>query len=286
MKIKQGLSGDPHVISIPSSVPMSGDGSVIINPVDGKVWVKSDKSPALFELDVAPTGEVTAKGLLLPAVQFPTSFDFDDQGHLFAVENGKTTEFEKQGDKWLVAADQPWGAYSVGESFKVLRSRTNWVPEMDEPKVQHVDPSELDDLVDGEFIPDCDESAANAEYGQGKAGSTGVPHLFSDDLPYLGVTSGFTVENARPGAIPTLILGVQGVSLPFDGGLLLASPQIVLTLPVPIAADGTLTVKGKIPADPSLCGVSIFHQVLIPDPAASGYYKLALTNGLKRTLGS
>lgn len=286
LKIDQGIWGDPHVFSIPSAVPMSGDGSVIVNPVDGKVYFWTDKTPTLFKLDVAVTGGVIVDAIQLPAVQSPTSFEFDDQGHLFAVENGRTTEFAPSGEKWVVAADQPWAAYVTGERFKVFRSRTNWTPDMDEVGPQHVDPSELDDLVDGEFIPDCDTDAANTEYGQGKAGTNGVPRLTSTDLPYVGATSAIRLENALPGAIPTLVLGVQAVSLPFDGGTLLASPNIVLTLPAPVAPDGTLTISGKIPADPGLCGVDIFHQFLIPDPAATGFYKLALTNGLRRTLGS
>ena len=47
-----------------------------------------------------------------------------------------------------------------------------------------------------------------------------------------------------------------------------------------------LTLAGLIPDDPSLCGISLYHQMLIPDPKAAGPYHLAMSNGLQRTLGS
>ncbi len=132
----------------------------------------------------------------------------------------------------------------------------------------------------------CGNQATNETYGQGKAGQLGVPVLQALDLPVLGTFSTIEIRDGLPGAIPTLVLGLQKVSLPFDGGALLASPDVLLSVGVPLKANGSLKIGGVIPNDPILCGFPLYHQVLIPDPAAGGYYGVSMTNGLKRVFGS
>jgi len=132
----------------------------------------------------------------------------------------------------------------------------------------------------------CNSFAANSAYGVGKPGTNGIPQLVALDDPILGYASSVQIQNGRPGATPTLVLGAASALIPFDGSTILVFPQIVLVIPIPIAADGTLILSGTLPADSALCGLTIYHQVLIPDPAATGYYKLAFTPGLARTFGS
>lgn len=127
--------------------------------------------------------------------------------------------------------------------------------------------------------------ASNASYGTGKPGTHGVPVLNALDLPVLGSTSTVRLENALPGAMPILFLGITQQNIPFDGGALLTDASWILSIPVPILADGTLPLIGTLPADPVLCGFSIYHQVMFADPGATGYYHLAQTAGLRRTLG-
>ena len=132
----------------------------------------------------------------------------------------------------------------------------------------------------------CGAQASNTTYGAGKPGTSGVPLLVALDLPVLGTTSTVMIKNARPGALPLLILGFAPTNVPWDGGTLLASLNLIIDIPVGIFPDGTLPLIGALPVDPTLCGVSLYHQVLIPDPGATGFYGMAMTPGLKRTFGS
>ena len=127
--------------------------------------------------------------------------------------------------------------------------------------------------------------AAIVAYGEGKPGTFGVPTLKGLGLPILGATAGIRVDGGLPGAPSILFLGASGLSIPFDGGTLLASPDVILNLP-PFDADGRLDILAPLPDNPGMCGLSLFYQVLFFDPGASGGYGLALTNGLHRTFGS
>lgn len=132
----------------------------------------------------------------------------------------------------------------------------------------------------------CGATALSTPYGVGKAGSHGVPSLVSTAPPVLGQVSGITMKSALPGATPILAIGLSAASLAFDGGTLLVAPVVILAVPVPVAQNGSLTLEGPTPMDPTLCGVAIYYQMLVPDPGAAGYYHVALTNGLRRVFGS
>lgn len=152
-------------------------------------------------------------------------------------------------------------------------------------------PGAFTTAVNGAFLAKlapkvCAGAAANAVYGAGKPGTNGVPTLAAVNLPLVGQLSSIQLGNALPGAIPTLILGLAPASLAFDGGTLLAAPTILLSIPVPVPASGTLTIQGSIPNDAALCGLTLYHQILFVDPGAAGFYHTAQTNGLARTFGS
>jgi len=132
----------------------------------------------------------------------------------------------------------------------------------------------------------CNTPGSNQIYGIGKPGSFGTPKLVAQDVPTLGEPTTVTISNAFPGSFPYLILGASQTNVAWDGGTLLASLNFFIALPVPIQANGTLPLTGLLPADASTCGVTIYHQVLVPDPGATGFYGLAMTNGLARTFGS
>lgn len=131
----------------------------------------------------------------------------------------------------------------------------------------------------------CSGSALSLTYGVGKAGTLGVPVLASS-APVLGKVSEVTMKEALPGALPILLLGVKPLDVALDGGRLLVDPATVVFVPVPVAADGTLTLQGLMPADPALCGVSLYLQLMFKDSGASGHYHLAMTNGVQQILGS
>jgi hypothetical protein len=153
LRFPADLAAGPVAITIPSDVPMAGDGSVTINPFDHKTWFVTEGSASLFGIEVSPTGEVTAEPISLPAVQSPTGIDADDAGHLFVSDQGHTVELAKGTDgRWAVVPDSEFAAFQVGPSVHITRSRTNFDPEtMSGPPWFNL-PAE--ELVLGTLVPD------------------------------------------------------------------------------------------------------------------------------------
>ncbi len=138
--------------------------------------------------------------------------------------------------------------------------------------------------LDQDSVVVCSDQAESLPYGKGKAGTNGVPTLDSTALPVLGQVSGILMKEALPGARSILFYGFQPLDVPFDGGRLLVNPAGLFVVPTPVAADGTLTLERFLPANPSLCGISLFYQLMFRDPGvATG--RLAMTNGVERVLG-
>lgn len=133
---------------------------------------------------------------------------------------------------------------------------------------------------------DCKNAATNAQYGEGKGGALGVPVLSGHGLPVIGQVSGITLSNGMPGAFPILFLGLTEAKIPFDEGALLVGNPLVFAIPVAIPGNGVMTLDGLIPANPALCGVKLYHQMMYVDTTASGFNHTAQTNGLVRTFGS
>lgn len=143
---------------------------------------------------------------------------------------------------------------------------------------------ELSGLDDDSWLI-CSNEAQASPYGQGKPGTFGVPTLGALDLPVLGQASGLRMKEALPGATPVLFLGLAPLNAAFAGGTLLVDPVQVLFLPAPIAADGTVSLPWAVPADVTLCGLSIFSQMMFLDPGAAGPKHIAMTNGLHLVVG-
>ncbi|MFG0318249.1 MAG: FG-GAP-like repeat-containing protein [Planctomycetota bacterium JB042] len=130
----------------------------------------------------------------------------------------------------------------------------------------------------------CPTPAAATPYGSGKAGTNGVPTL-SGSTPTLGGTFTLTLANGAPGAAGSLLfVGLAPIALPFDGGTLQTSPLLTLDLP-PLDAAGGLSLPAALEDDPASCGFSVFLQAFVPDPAAGGFYGMAMSNGLELTFG-
>jgi hypothetical protein len=119
-------------------------------------------------------------------------------------------------------------------------------------------------------------------YGAGWPGTNGVPGFTSNANPILGTSITLDVDNSL-GAPTTgfLALGFAPASTPtiFDGTLLVVPAQF---LTIPLLA-GTTPLPGSIPQDASLCGISVYLQVLELDPGASK--GIAFSQGLQLALG-
>lgn len=101
----------------------------------------------------------------------------------------------------------------------------------------------------------------------------------------LGANTDLTIANGFPGATALLFFGVVQTSVPFDGGTLLVTPLVTLSLP--LNGSGGLSLPISVPADASLCAFPAHFQVMVfGDPGAAGYYQTSQTKGLTWTLRS
>jgi hypothetical protein len=116
------------------------------------------------------------------------------------------------------------------------------------------------------------------EYGEGLAGTTGVPALGTVARPAIGQPVTVRLGNSG-GANPAagaLIIGVQAVAVPVFGGTLLVNPLVVSALSVPLP-DAQVVLP--IPNDPSLVGSPVYFQSAQLD--AGAVQGVALSRGLE-----
>ncbi len=287
IRFPEALGGEPKSHALPAGLPMGGHATVAIDPTSGAILFATDKSATLYRAIEGPQGFQVIE-TALPAVQKIDGFDVDDAGHLFVSSLGKTAEFEETAlAGWQPVLGSPWNLTTSGRSFRITKSRTNFDPKtMSGPGWNQIDASLFDDVASGPFQPDCDGAAVDVEYGTGKAGSLGVPHLRAEGPAIPGAQTTLVIENVAPGAPVALFVGSQSAALPFDGGTLHVLPLLTLSLPATAGADGKLQLPLIVPADPKLCGVTVYHQAMLVDPASSGHYHTAQTNGLARTFGN
>ena len=77
-----------------------------------------------------------------------------------------------------------------------------------------------------------------------------------------------------------MAIGANRLDVPLAGTQLLVDPLLTLGLPLP--AGGTV-LDLPLAADETLCGVSVFSQLVLADPGAPA--GLALSPGLELVLG-
>lgn len=284
LRFAERLAGAPAVVSVPSSVPLLAPASLATRPSDGCVFVASSASSAVFRLEPASGGGLQVETIQVPGVGAPTGIDLDDAGHLFIASSGTLYETKPVSGSWQLTANQDWSAFPIGQRFRIARSRTNYDPAiMSGPAFDHLPAAQAIAVQTAPSIPDCGGVATVQEYGVGKPGSFGVPHLGAPTLPWIGDSLAAELTDAAPNAPAILLLGFAPLAAPFDGGTLLVNPA--LSLFVTTSASGSLELEFPLPADPQLCGWTIYQQMLILDPGAAGFYQTAITNGLAQTIG-
>ncbi|UYV12562.1 MAG: hypothetical protein NCW75_14870 [Phycisphaera sp.] len=138
--------------ALPSGVPLGGDVSLAINPVDGKEWIAASGSPMLTELERDAAGRLRIDSQIsLPGVTSPQGLQFGDDGALFVVDGGiiKAFQFSTRGG-WQ-RTDSPLDGMPSGPVFMAGRGRTNYDPAtMDDINIlpPSGDPGELDCRAD------------------------------------------------------------------------------------------------------------------------------------------
>jgi len=129
----------------------------------------------------------------------------------------------------------------------------------------------------------CDVEASWNTYGQGHAGSAGIPTLIPRTDPELGTTLTLDISNsANRDTVAVLFVGFQKADIPTaQGGHILLIPSFGFFFQVPL---GGTTFSGDIPAnDEDLCGLSLFLQVIECDDLT---HIRGFSAGLELILGS
>jgi hypothetical protein len=150
---------------------------------------------------------------------------------------------------------------------------------------QDADPGHFVGLVvrgDASFAFDpC--PARTEEYGAGWNGRHGVPTLGTDAPPVVGTTMSFELGNSLlEDTSGFWAVGFQKNEAPTAfGGTLNVKPALVI--PVALPKQG-FSFPYAVPTDPSLCGVSFFHQLFVVDEDASD--GLSFSRGLQVTIGN
>ena len=114
--------------AIPSSVPLEGDGSVLVNPIDGSEWVASSDSSTLTRFDRDPfSGRLlVAQDLRLEGVSAPHAAQFGDDGVLYVVQDHAVRSFKQNDAGRWERANSPLDGMATGNVFAVGRGRTNY----------------------------------------------------------------------------------------------------------------------------------------------------------------
>jgi Tol biopolymer transport system component len=127
----------------------------------------------------------------------------------------------------------------------------------------------------------CEDASATA-YGDGVAGTNGVPTLTPSAAPVLGTKVDLALTNSSGVFAPAVLFtGGARAQLPtgFGGDLLVAAPRAtVLALP-----PGGTTIRGAIPREVDLFGVQLDLQAIELDAGAA--QGVSFTAGLELVLG-
>ncbi|MEO1277522.1 MAG: GC-type dockerin domain-anchored protein [Planctomycetota bacterium] len=119
--------------TVPAAVPLIGESSISVNPVDGSEWIASTGSPTLTRFVRDDVGRPSIESqTTLPGVDEPTALQFDDYGFLYVVDDGIVRSFEFSPRAGWFEADTPLDGTPSGPIFRIGRGRSNNTPEADD----------------------------------------------------------------------------------------------------------------------------------------------------------
>jgi hypothetical protein len=152
---EEHLQGEPIVQPLPPEVELSGDGSVAVSPVDGRLWMVSEENDLVYGVMFDVDGEPPLVIVNNDQIQNPTDVSVGDDNHVLVTTDGRIIELEKISDTaWRPVQDSVYANMEVGRKFQIARSRTNFDPEVHTfPEWGNVDPDELAEI--GTYIADC-----------------------------------------------------------------------------------------------------------------------------------
>lgn len=139
------------------------------------------------------------------------------------------------------------------------------------------------DGTTGRELWDVVTMAGSLRFGGGCPGSLGNPSIGSSGAPSVGNAAfAVTLENAPPGSLAALGIGIQPLTLPLFGCSLEILP--LLTFGLPVDPSGASALPFPVPNDPALLGQRLLSQWVVLDP--SGPMGFTFTRGLASIIGA
>ena len=119
------------------------------------------------------------------------------------------------------------------------------------------------------------------DLGNGLAGTGGlVPVLTGSGALICEDLTLYSLSDALPGALCYYVLGISTLNLPFKGGVIVPTLDIIIPLIVPPSGEIVFGFPWPVGIPP---GVSLYYQYWIRDPG--GVFGFAVSNGLQSTTG-
>ena len=115
---------------LPAAALVPGDGSVAVNPLDGKEWIAGSDSATLTRLGRDASGRLLPEALVtLPGITNPRSLQFGDDGTLYVHGRNAIKAFVPDGaGGWRIDLTNPLHDTQSGAVFTIARSRSNFDP--------------------------------------------------------------------------------------------------------------------------------------------------------------
>ncbi|MHC5212718.1 MAG: hypothetical protein ACYTG2_18560, partial [Planctomycetota bacterium] len=140
-------------------------------------------------------------------------------------------------------------------------------------------------LLDDGSLVDWTGSAASWTFGNlgyGLAGSSGVPSLGAgiSGSPFATTFVSVGMSGALPISTATLVISLGEIDLPFKGGMLVPSPDLLLH-GLLTDSGGNLSLSGWLPTPSIPPGSTFYFQYWIAD--AAGPFGLSASNGFSIT---
>jgi hypothetical protein len=150
---------EPHVTCIPNNVLLEPDeGSIAVNPMDGKAWFVTPASDSIYHVPFHPTCDPDVEQISTALIANPRSISFDDAGKMYVACDAGLMEvmYNDRTGGWEAIPSAYFTGAEVGPKFYVSRSRTNYEEELHGgPEWDNIHPDEIRDMEGTTIEVDC-----------------------------------------------------------------------------------------------------------------------------------
>jgi len=144
---------------LPTPVPMTGDGSVAVDPKNGRPYFCTDASDSIFGVQQLPSGAIDVETISFPQISNPKSIRFGPSGEMMVVGDGSVRVLREVvtvggGTVWQLDPSDPFYGMAAGSPIVISGSRNNHDPaEHETPGWSDIPVEQLADI--GIEVEDC-----------------------------------------------------------------------------------------------------------------------------------